>query len=297
MRTSAPSFTSICSKWRISSTLRARSPSFVSPYTRRMMGAVYQEPMKMPTLPFGGRARQKDHMGGRSRSSSVGPSSAKVRMYRGSIHALRRFMVSPLPAPSTPPMSKITGKRPAFARSYCASRRASRSLGDSSAKRSFEILWPSSADSNIGTRGYQERAIANPAHSGRPAALPSETDRATVSPSSRFRLAASATEHRWMSLNGRASRHSMRRRAAPREGVVPRLDPPSERPWGYNIARARRTRDCTAACASAWIAGASRSPGAMGSPATIATRVRGMPPTRCTWAGKVSSPKVACSPA
>ena len=58
----------------------------------------------------------------------------------------------------------------------------------------------------------------------RPAALPADTGRATVSPISRLRLAACATEHLWMNLNGRALRHSAGRRAAPPEGVVPRLD-------------------------------------------------------------------------
>jgi hypothetical protein len=44
----------------------------------------------------------------------------------------------------------------------------------------------------------------------RPAALPGETHRATVSPISRFRLAANATEHLMNGPSGRAFRNAAR---------------------------------------------------------------------------------------
>ncbi len=45
-----------------------------------MIGFVYQEPMKIPMRPLGGRARQKRNIAGRSVSSSVAESSANVWM-------------------------------------------------------------------------------------------------------------------------------------------------------------------------------------------------------------------------
>ena len=64
----------------------------------------------MPMRPLGGSARQKRHISGRSRSSSVSAPKAWVWMWRGSIHSLRRLTVSPLPAPSTPFTRITTGK-------------------------------------------------------------------------------------------------------------------------------------------------------------------------------------------
>jgi hypothetical protein len=50
---------------------------------------------------------------GRSRSSSVGLSKACTSMWRGSIHSLSRFTVSPRPAPSMP-LIRITVAKPLF---------------------------------------------------------------------------------------------------------------------------------------------------------------------------------------
>ena len=89
-------------------------------------GRVCQAPKKMPIWPLGGSARQKRQVAGRSDSSSDGGPKAVVRMWRGSIHSLSRFTVSPLPAPSTPAMRMSTGKRPSSFRSYCAFNNAAR---------------------------------------------------------------------------------------------------------------------------------------------------------------------------
>ena len=94
----------------------------------------------MPIFPFGGSARQKRHIGGRSRSSSDGASKACVWMWRGSIHSLSRLTVSPLPAPSTPPIRMITGNVPFSFRRYWASSRSARSFGTTRLKTVFAIV-------------------------------------------------------------------------------------------------------------------------------------------------------------
>ena len=45
---------------------------------RSAIGLEYHEPAKMPIRPLAGSARQKRHMYGRSRSSSVGAENASV---------------------------------------------------------------------------------------------------------------------------------------------------------------------------------------------------------------------------
>src|SRR3990172_6711905 len=70
-------------------------------------------------------------------------------MWRGSIHSLSRFTVSPLPAPSTPPMTISTGNFFIVPRSNCALSRASRSLGSSRLYSSLLTLCSRSADSNM----------------------------------------------------------------------------------------------------------------------------------------------------
>src|ERR1019366_6361290 len=124
-----PSSQSIFSKRTISSRLPFRAASSDCPSTRLTIGAVYQEPNRMPILPLGGSSRQKRHIRGRSASSSEGSPKARVWMWRGSIHSLSRLTVSPLPAPSTPPIRISTGNFFACARSNCALSRASRNFG------------------------------------------------------------------------------------------------------------------------------------------------------------------------
>ncbi len=68
------------SKRTMASRLRSKSTLRLAFATRSMMGAVYHDPKRMPMCPFGGRARQKRHMGGRSRSSSLGSPKARVWM-------------------------------------------------------------------------------------------------------------------------------------------------------------------------------------------------------------------------
>src|SRR3990172_12422828 len=70
-------------------------------------------------------------------------------MWRGSIHSLRMLTVSPLPAPSTPPIRTITGKLLFSSSSYWAFSSASRSLGSCRSYSRSGMLWPSSADSNM----------------------------------------------------------------------------------------------------------------------------------------------------
>ena len=101
------------------------------PYARSTMGAVYQEPKKIPILPFGGSALQKRHMGGRDRSSSLGAPIAWTWMSRGSIHSSSRLTSSPFPPPSTPPDSRTMGKSARSITRCCAPSRAERSFGSS----------------------------------------------------------------------------------------------------------------------------------------------------------------------
>ena len=61
-----------------------------------------------------GRLRQKRHMRGRSRSSSLGARKEKVSTLRGSSQPLRVLMASPRPAPSTPATMSRTLKREFF---------------------------------------------------------------------------------------------------------------------------------------------------------------------------------------
>src|SRR3990172_2050598 len=70
-------------------------------------------------------------------------------MWRGSIHSLRMLTVSPLPAPSTPPIRTITGKLLFSSSWYWAFNSASRSLGSCRSYSRSGMLWPSSADSNM----------------------------------------------------------------------------------------------------------------------------------------------------
>src|SRR3990170_3028382 len=70
-------------------------------------------------------------------------------MKRGSIHSLRMLTVSPLPAPSTPPIRTITGKLLFASSSYWAFSSASRSLGSCRSYSRSGMRWPSSADSNM----------------------------------------------------------------------------------------------------------------------------------------------------
>ena len=65
---------------------------------------------------------------GRSRSSSDGTPNARVRIHRGSIHALSRLTVSPFPAPSTPAKTTMTGND-APRSCCCSSRSRVRSFG------------------------------------------------------------------------------------------------------------------------------------------------------------------------
>src|SRR5258706_3481879 len=147
---SVPSETSMRSKCRMRSSRRSNSARFSSPTTRCRMGSVYHEPKRMPMRPLGGSACQKRHISGRSRSTSVIAPKAWVRMWRGSIHSLKRFTVSDLPAPPTPFTRMITGNFP-FSRSlYCRSSRRWRSFGSSRLNSLFFNLWPISADSNTG---------------------------------------------------------------------------------------------------------------------------------------------------
>ena len=92
---------------------------------------MYQEPNRIASLPLGGSTRQKRHSGGRSRSSSVGAPSAWVSISRGSIHSLRVLTVSPLPAPSTPAISTITGNALLSRKLSCAFSSAVLSRGTS----------------------------------------------------------------------------------------------------------------------------------------------------------------------
>ena len=71
-----------------------------------------------------------------SRSSSVGGPKAWVSRPRASSHSSTRFTVSPLPTPSAPARSTMTGT-PAF-----------RSFGTSASDSSLPTLRPSSAVSN-----------------------------------------------------------------------------------------------------------------------------------------------------
>lgn len=74
---------------------------------------------------------------------------ARVWMCRGSIHSLRSWTVSPLPAPCTPLIRMSTGKRLSFDSANWVSRRSVRSRGSIFLHASFESLCPSSADSNM----------------------------------------------------------------------------------------------------------------------------------------------------
>ena len=59
------------------------------------------------------------------------PTSPKARVIvqRGSSHALSRFRVSPLPAPSTPAKTMITGNAAASRRARCTVGKSARSTG------------------------------------------------------------------------------------------------------------------------------------------------------------------------
>src|SRR5215203_2409488 len=88
-------------------------------------------------------------MRGRSRSSSDISPNAWVTICRGSIHSLRMLTVSPLPAPSTPPTTMMTGKLLSASSSYWTLSSASRSAGSARSYWRSVTLWPSSADSNM----------------------------------------------------------------------------------------------------------------------------------------------------
>ena len=75
--------------------------------------------------------------------------NATTWMWRGSIHAVSVFAVSPRPAPSTPETMTSTGPRLTRDRSNCASSSASRRRGSSRAYTSLATRWPISADSSI----------------------------------------------------------------------------------------------------------------------------------------------------
>jgi hypothetical protein len=85
----------------------------------------------MPILPFAGRARQKRHITGRSRSSSEGMPMPWVSTWRGSSHSLSRCTDSLRPPPSTPLTMITTWKPFLLTSSYCVLSRASRSAGNS----------------------------------------------------------------------------------------------------------------------------------------------------------------------
>src|SRR5437868_14808603 len=70
-------------------------------------------------------------------------------MFLGSIHSFSRLTVSPLPAPRTPEMRMITGKRAPLSRSYWASSKSARNAGSMTRYCSLESLWPISAASNM----------------------------------------------------------------------------------------------------------------------------------------------------
>ena len=146
---SAPSSTSMVSSCLARSRLCSRSAVLVTPLTRLRIGQVYQEPRNTPTLPRGGRARQKRHIIGRSSSSSEGSPMPWLWMWRGSIHSLSRLTVAPRPEPSRPPMRMITANRADCANSSWASSRSARRAGTSFSYTDFLTLCPSSALSNI----------------------------------------------------------------------------------------------------------------------------------------------------
>ncbi len=143
----APSFASDSSKkaMRASSASNRAPPIF--PVVLFRIGSVYQEPKKTPILPRAGSVRQKRHAAGRSRSSSLRGPKTFVSTPRGSSHSRSRLTVSPLPEPSAPAMTTITGTFVVRSAS-CAARRRARIAGSSAAYSSFESRRPSSAVSN-----------------------------------------------------------------------------------------------------------------------------------------------------
>ena len=91
-------------------------------------------------------------------SSGVRSPNATTWIWRGSIHAVSVFAVSPRPAPSTPETMTSTGPRRIRDRSNCASSSASRRRGSSRAYTSLATRWPISADSSIvGSGSVPER--------------------------------------------------------------------------------------------------------------------------------------------
>ena len=154
---SAPSSASVLSNW----TMRASSCSNPAVLMRRCArsstGSEYQDLRNKPIRPRGGRSRQNRQYSGRSASSSDGTPNARVRIHRGSIHALSRLTVSPFPAPSTPAKTTMTGND-APRSCCCSSRSRVRSFGARRLYSSFDTRCPSSAVSNmwsLGTTGYR----------------------------------------------------------------------------------------------------------------------------------------------
>ncbi len=79
--------------------------------------------------PLGGSERQKRQYSGRSRSSSDMAEKARVTIQRGSIHSFSRLTVSPLPAPSAPENTTMTGNLTARSSSCCTPSSSARNSG------------------------------------------------------------------------------------------------------------------------------------------------------------------------
>ena len=127
---SAPSSTSMRSKWRmrsIGARARARFSCARHALDDRVGVPGAEEDADAPL----GRQRPPEapHRAGARAPRPSWPRRRGVRTWRGSIHSLRRLTVSPLPAPSTPFTRMMTGK--------LAVRRAGRTARASSSWRSF----------------------------------------------------------------------------------------------------------------------------------------------------------------
>ena len=138
----------------------------------------------------------------------AGPSIPRMSL----LNPMNRVDEGPHPSAHPPPtLAPLTGRdrwRSERSDFPCAEVASGSSRGTRCLHRARMSIDPVHESSQPHERGGWRSAFGDapspdpmPVAQDRPAALPTEADPATVSPSSRFRLAKSATEHLWRRLN------------------------------------------------------------------------------------------------